>query len=299
MLSPGFVSITFKGEALADFTSLGFDDHVKLMFGDAGDGQLRRDYTPRRFNREARELTIEFALHGHGAASDWARSATVGQRLLVGGPRGSMIVPLALGWHLLVGDATALPAISRRLEELPDGSRAFVFVLADEADRRDFAGRPAVEAHWAGSNEELLAALEGLALPSAETGFAWGGGEASLDGAGAPGAGRQGCAEAAYAGVELLETGRGRSPRSARIRAPGYRTMEAIRCRRYRDYLADCIHRPAQSLSGAGLSLAGPGQNACLIPVITPFCAIPTPTLPPALSATAAAPLFATCPIAA
>jgi NADPH-dependent ferric siderophore reductase len=180
MLSPGFVSITFKGEALADFTSLGFDDHVKLMFGDAGDGQLRRDYTPRRFNREARELTIEFALHGHGAASDWARSATVGQRLLVGGPRGSMIVPLALGWHLLVGDATALPAISRRLEELPDGSRAFVFVLADEADRRDFAGRAAVEAHWAGSSEELLAALEGLALPSAETGFAWGGGEASL-----------------------------------------------------------------------------------------------------------------------
>jgi NADPH-dependent ferric siderophore reductase len=132
-LSPGFVAITLRGEALADFTSLGFDDHVKLMFGDAGDAQVRRDYTPRRFSREARELTIEFALHGAGAASDWARKAQVGDRLLVGGPRGSMIVPLALGWHVLVGDATALPAISRRLEELPAGSRAFVFVLATKA----------------------------------------------------------------------------------------------------------------------------------------------------------------------
>jgi NADPH-dependent ferric siderophore reductase len=179
-LSPGFVAVTFRGEALADFTSLGFDDHVKLMFGEPGDGQVRRDYTPRRFSREGRELTIEFALHGAGAASDWARTVAVGKRLLVGGPRGSMIVPLELGWHVLVGDATALPAISRRLEELPAASRAFVFVLADEADRREFGGSAQVEAHWASSGDELLAALEGLALPAAESGFAWGGGEASL-----------------------------------------------------------------------------------------------------------------------
>lgn len=178
-LSPGFLGITFRGEALADFTSLSFDDHVKIMFDEGGE-QVRRDYTPRRFSREARELVIEFAVHGHGKASDWARNAKVGDRLLVGGPRGSMIVPLELGWHLLVGDATALPAISRRLEELPEGSRAFVFVLAGEADRRDFDSRAQVELHWAASNEELLAALGGLELPAAQTGFAWGGGEASV-----------------------------------------------------------------------------------------------------------------------
>jgi len=178
-LSPGFLGITFKGEALADFTSLSFDDHVKLMFGE-GDEQVRRDYTPRRFSREARELVIEFAVHGHGKASDWARNANIGDRLLVGGPRGSMIVPPELGWHLLVGDDTALPAISRRLEELPEGSRAFVFMLAGEADRRDFASRARAELHWAATNDELLAALERLALPAAQAGFAWGGGEASL-----------------------------------------------------------------------------------------------------------------------
>jgi NADPH-dependent ferric siderophore reductase len=179
-ISPGFLSITFTGEALADFTSLSFDDHVKFIFDSDSGEQVRRDYTPRRYSREARELTVEFALHGEGKASDWARQARVGQRVLVGGPRGSMIVPLELGWHLLVGDSAALPAIARRLEELPEGSRAFVLVLADDADRRSFVSRASVEAHWVASTDALLAALRALALPDAGTGFAWGGGEASV-----------------------------------------------------------------------------------------------------------------------
>jgi len=175
-LGPGFVAITFTGEALADFTSLSFDDHVKFMFADDDGTQVRRDYTPRRFSREARELVIEFALHGDGKASTWARRAVVGQSALVGGPRGSMIVPPALDWHVLVGDATALPAIARRLEELPAGSRALVLVHAQAQDRRAFAG---TDVHWFDTQDALIDALRGLALPEGR-GFAWGGGEASL-----------------------------------------------------------------------------------------------------------------------
>jgi NADPH-dependent ferric siderophore reductase len=178
-LGDGFAAITFTGDALADFTSLSFDDHVKFMFPDADGAQVRRDYTPRRFSREALELTIEFALHGDGLASNWARNAVVGQRALVGGPRGSMIVPLELDWHLLAGDATALPAIARRLEELPGGSRAIVLVHAEAADRREFAGAADADLRWFDTPEALVADLEALALPPGR-GFAWGGGEASL-----------------------------------------------------------------------------------------------------------------------
>ncbi|MVW62470.1 siderophore-interacting protein [Massilia sp. NEAU-DD11] len=178
-LGDGFAAITFTGDALADFTSLSFDDHVKFMFPDAEGEQVRRDYTPRRFSREALELTIEFALHGDGKASDWARNAVVGQRALVGGPKGSMIVPLELDWHLLTGDATALPAIARRLEELPGGSRAIVLVHAAPADRRVFAGAADVDLRWFDTPEALVADLQALALPPGR-GFAWGGGEASL-----------------------------------------------------------------------------------------------------------------------
>jgi hypothetical protein len=57
--------------------------------------------------------------------------------------------------------------------------------------------------------------------------------------------------------------------------------------------LAACATlQPDSPLAWVGL------QNECLIPVITPFCARPAPTLPPALSATAAVPLLATWPIA-
>ena len=178
-LGPGFAAITFAGEALADFTSLSFDDHVKFMVADADGTQVRRDYTPRRFSREARELVIEFALHGDGKASEWARRAVAGQRALVGGPRGSMIVPSALDWHLLAGDATALPAIARRLEELPAGSRAIVRVLAAPDDGRAFAGRADVDLRWFDTAEALVADVQALALPAGR-GFAWGGGEASL-----------------------------------------------------------------------------------------------------------------------
>ncbi|TQK11009.1 siderophore-interacting protein [Herbaspirillum sp. SJZ107] len=176
-LGPGFVAITFTGDELGDFVSASFDDHVKLMFDESAETPVRRDYTPRRFDREQRTLTLEFALHGHGAASEWARSAQAGQRLTVGGPRGSFVVPLALDWHLLVGDTTALPAISRRLEELPAGARAVVVAMADAADRRDLPTQADAEIIWVDNADALVAALQAWTPPAGQ-GVAWGGGEA-------------------------------------------------------------------------------------------------------------------------
>lgn len=177
-LGPGFVSVTFAGESLADFRSDGFDDHVKFMFTDAAGSLVRRDYTPRRFDVDARELTVEFAVHGHGQASEWARRAQVGQHAVIGGPRGSMIIPLDYDWHLLAGDATALPAIARRLEELPAGAAVqAVIQVADGGDRRRFDTRAAVDLHWVRSGDELVDAVRALPrLPG--DGHAWCAGEA-------------------------------------------------------------------------------------------------------------------------
>jgi NADPH-dependent ferric siderophore reductase len=178
-LGPGFVAVTFSGESLADFVSESFDDHVKFMLEDTGGEPVRRDYTPRRFDRGRRELTIEFALHGHGAASEWARRARPGQRAVVGGPRGSFIVPVDYDWHLLAGDATALPAIARRLEELPPHAHAIVVAHVDEADRRVLTGPAGLRVQWVDSGPALVEAVRVLGLPPGE-GYAWAGGEASL-----------------------------------------------------------------------------------------------------------------------
>ena len=172
-LTPHFRSITFTDASLSDFVSASFDDHVKVFVDDA-----RRDYTPRRFDNAARELVIEFALHGDGPAADWAGRAVPGSTLDIGGPKGSMIVPLDYDWHLLVGDETAFPAVARRLEELPAGAKAIVILqAADAADRRVFAGAASVDLTWVETDAQLQAAVRALALPAGD-GYAWCAGEA-------------------------------------------------------------------------------------------------------------------------
>ncbi|SFN30822.1 siderophore-interacting protein [Variovorax sp. OV329] len=180
-MGPHFVAVTFHAQALADFRSDGFDDHVKFMIDDDATGEtVRRDYTPRRFDAVRRELTIEFALHGDGPAADWARKAQVGQRALIGGPRGSMIVPTDYDWHLLVGDDSALPAIHRRLEELPAGTRAIVIAQAVEPSaRRELASAASLEVQWVENGEAMVQALRALTLPEGE-GYAWCAGEAAV-----------------------------------------------------------------------------------------------------------------------
>jgi NADPH-dependent ferric siderophore reductase len=178
-ISPNFVAITFSGEDLADFSSEGFDDHIKFILPDGTDTPPRRDYTPRRFDRARRELTIEFLLHGHGLASEWARTAGVGAAAVIGGPKNSMVIPADYPWHLLVGDATALPAVHRRLEELPAGVRAIVRIQLDDArDRRPLETAADLDLQWLSAGANLARVVRELQLPGTE-GFAWCGCEAA------------------------------------------------------------------------------------------------------------------------
>ena len=199
-LSANIRRITLGGPELADFVSASFDDHVKLMLPAPGQNTLvlpvagpngpelppgapkpvMRDYTPRRFDSQAYELDIEFALHGDGPAARWASQAQAGQEVGIGGPRSSLVIPSDFDWHLLIGDETALPAIARRLEELPAGSQVLAVLAVAEADRRALASAAQVQVqmHWvAPEGEALLATLRSLALP-AGVGYAWAAGEA-------------------------------------------------------------------------------------------------------------------------
>jgi NADPH-dependent ferric siderophore reductase len=177
-ISETFVAITFAGEALGEFQSDGFDDHIKFVFTNAEGQEVRRDYTPRSYDRTAATLTIEFSLHGHGAASEWARFAKIGAPAIIGGPKSSMVIPIDYDWHLLIGDSTALPAIARRLEELPANATAFVIMHAPNSDQRTFNTAARADIRWLTPEEDLLAHVRALALPAGE-GFAWAAGEAT------------------------------------------------------------------------------------------------------------------------
>jgi NADPH-dependent ferric siderophore reductase len=188
-LARNMLRVTLSGEELPGFTSLGFDDHVKLFFPEIEPTELdsngapkpvSRDYTPRRYDAGANTLEIDFVLHDAGPATQWAKQARPGQRLNIGGPRGSFIIPTCYDWHLLVGDDTAVPAIGRRLQELPAGSTAVVVAEVDsEADQMSFNSAADVSVTWvhrrgaeAGSTDLLSRTLRGLQLPAGDY-YAW------------------------------------------------------------------------------------------------------------------------------
>ena len=130
-LTPKMLRIVLSGEELVGFTSLGFDDHVKLLFPE-GPEESKRDFTPRHYDAAAGELWIDFYLHETGPAATWASRATVGGSLTIAGPRGSSVISVqGIDTHVLVGDETALPAMGRRLEELPAGARAVLVIESD------------------------------------------------------------------------------------------------------------------------------------------------------------------------
>lgn len=164
-LSPNMLRVELAGD-MEGFQSPGFDDHIKLFLPDPVTGELvlpdrengearplGRDYTPRRFNLAGGTLTLDFALHGldgnAGPATRWAANAKPGDILHLGGPRGSMIPATGFTSYLLIGDETALPAIARRLEDLPTGVKATVLVEVETAaDRLDLETRADADIRW-------------------------------------------------------------------------------------------------------------------------------------------------------
>jgi NADPH-dependent ferric siderophore reductase len=178
-LAGKMVRIVFGGHELEQFISLGFDDHVKLFFP-AGE-KVMRDFTPRRFDAQLGELWIDFYLHDVGPAATWATQAAVGQPLGVGGPRGSFIIsPEAIDSHVLIGDETALPAIGRRLEELPASARALVVIESDGGSTgyplESSAALELVSVARSARNEaaggEIIETLRSLKFPSGRC-FTW------------------------------------------------------------------------------------------------------------------------------
>lgn len=170
--------IGFTSPELHDFVSASPDDHIKLFFEDTGGQSVMRDFTPRRFDTGAGTLTIDFALHDTGPATQWAAAAQVGDRLAIGGPRGSAVVPDDFDWYLLIGDESALPAIGRRVEELRAGVPVITLGLVNgAADEQVFATRADWTGHWvhrtgADGAAALIDALKALTLPAGE-GFVW------------------------------------------------------------------------------------------------------------------------------
>ena len=169
-LTPHMVRVVLTGEELEGFTTRGPAEHLKVNFPAPGEsnvvfpewgpdgpilreGQqrpLNRTYTPRRWNQNAKELTVDFLLHGEGPGSTWAQQARPGQMVAVSHqPGGSYKVDDAADWYLIGGDEAALPAVGTLLEALPASCFAHVFVeVADAAEELKLESPARFQVTW-------------------------------------------------------------------------------------------------------------------------------------------------------
>jgi NADPH-dependent ferric siderophore reductase len=209
-LSPQMVRVTFSGPTLADFADDGPDQRCKVFLPRSGrtappvpagpdwylawrqlpdlERPIMRTYTVRRSRPAAREVDIDFVLReGTGPGTRWAAQARPGDRVTLLGPRADYFPPVGVDTQLLVGDATALPAIASIVEGLTVDQRARVFLEVDTpADELALISCADVTVTWLhlggcepGRSTLLLDAVRAAELPPGRM-SAWIAGEAAI-----------------------------------------------------------------------------------------------------------------------
>lgn len=143
-LSPHMIRIQLQGSTLSDFPIDSEGGYVKLLFphpesldGNEESKPRMRSYTVRRFDSSALTLDLDFVVHGdNGPASAWAMSCVVGDEISLIGPGAVKLPDFSSDWYFLVGDMTALPALSVIVECLPDTAKGYlVLALLSDADK--------------------------------------------------------------------------------------------------------------------------------------------------------------------
>ncbi len=150
------------------------DAYVKLVFPSA-DGDQIRTYTVAKLDRDAREIVIDFVIHGdQGIAGPWARDVQVGQSIDLMGPGGAYRPDVAADHHLFVGDEAAIPAIAASLRVLSPAVKATAFIEVDDAAHEiDLPTDAQLDLRWlhrapaeAGTTSLLFDAVQAWPWPS-------------------------------------------------------------------------------------------------------------------------------------
>ncbi|MFF2108205.1 siderophore-interacting protein [Rhodococcus koreensis] len=125
------------------------DAYAKLEFG-SPEAPVLRTYTIRSVDPSAREIAIDFVVHGDaGVAGPWAAAAAAGDILTLRGPGGAFAPDPAADWYLFAGDETAIPAISASVEKLDASAVGRVIIeVAGSDDEIAFDAPAGVDVTW-------------------------------------------------------------------------------------------------------------------------------------------------------
>jgi len=108
-----------------------------------------RTFTPLVTGMSANEMALEVVSHDRGVVSDWVSGAAPGDPAALSGPGRGFVIDPSVDHYLLVGDASALPAITQLIEELPRSARLAVHVeLTDGNIPIELPAHPELSANW-------------------------------------------------------------------------------------------------------------------------------------------------------
>ena len=149
-VSAHLVRVVLGGDGFEAFTPREETDaYVKLQLPH-GDETVVRTYTVRRYDPEAREIWIDFVVHGdQGVAGPWARTVEAGTTVDLMGPGAGYQPDPTAHFHLLAGDETAIPAVAAALETLPaDAVGAVYLEVGGKQDEVALTAPAGVEVTW-------------------------------------------------------------------------------------------------------------------------------------------------------
>lgn len=148
LVTPNMLRVTLGGENMHTLPADQESGYVKLIFT-TDSKPLMRTYTIR--HQRENEFDIDFMLHGDGGpASNWAQHCQTGDEICIGGPGPKKMIAESGDWYLLVGDMTALPAISVNLAQLPDDAKGHAVIeVVSEQDIQSLDHPKGVTIHWA------------------------------------------------------------------------------------------------------------------------------------------------------
>jgi len=182
-LTPGVRRLTLGGDAVRSMlasTAIRPTAWLKVF----APGREGRAYTIRKVSRAAGTLDIDVVLHGgdhdDGTVAAWARHASAGTDLQIGGVRsGSFALLPDTRWIWIGADAAALPAAQTILEQLPAHVTAYANLhVADARERQPIDTRADLHQTWRYLSDSPLRPAHGIpATMQHEPGQVWIAGE--------------------------------------------------------------------------------------------------------------------------
>jgi NADPH-dependent ferric siderophore reductase len=201
-ITPHLKRITLSSEDLVGYPFKRAGAHIKVFLQRPGQAELTlpeltdngpvwppkelrpftRTYTIRAYRPASNEIDIDFVLHGdNGPASAWASHAQVGDTIGITVPGRHEEGIYQADWVLLVGDLSALPAISAYLEALPSSTRGYAFIEVPSAeDQQEIVTQSQVELVWRYQNgvqpsqsRQLLEAVKQIEWPQSANTFTY------------------------------------------------------------------------------------------------------------------------------